>query len=517
MPEERGHWNSRVGFVMAAIGSAVGLGNVWRFPGVCAANGGGAFLIPYFVAILVLGIPLLIMEFGLGHMMLQAAPFSFGKMRRNTEWVGWFAVLVALIITVYYCVIMAWCCNYFIFSFLSPAEVQTATVPMWGTDPQAFFDNTVLNKSTGMLKLGGMQWWIVAGLAVVWISIFLIIYKGVRVVGKVVMWTVPLPVILLLILFFREIFRDGAVAGLAHYLTPNFATLMEPGVWRAAFGQVFFSLTLGFGVMIAYASYLKRKSDISNNALITTMANCGTSFFAGLVVFSTIGYLAAAQNISMASIINPVEGEAKIATGAFGLVFTTYPAAINGLKTLAPLFGGMFFLMLLLLGIDSAFSLIEGAASALVEKTGFKRSSITGFLCIAGFALGLLFCTHAGYYWIVWADHICNDIGLPLVMLIQCIVVGWFYGAYKLRAHINSVSEISIGRWWTFMIRVVCPLLIGFIFVATTYEDINKRIAGEEPWGPFIGQWCLLFVLLIGSIVLMLYNRKSADRKEVSE
>jgi len=437
-------------------------------------------------------------------------------MRRNSEWVGWFAILIATVITIYYVAIMAWCANYLVFSFIPAAapgaaegaQAAASQVPLWGSNPGDFFEAQYLQVSGGMFEFGGLRPWIVLGLAFTWLCIFLCIYKGVGVVGKVVMWTVPLPVLLLGVLFFSEIGREGAVLGIRQYLTPDFSKLWDPEVWRAAFGQVFFSLTLGFGVMIAYASFLKKKSDISNNALITTMANCGTSFFAGFVVFSTVGHLAFADKIAL--------GEIK--TTAFGLVFTTYPDAINRLGEWAPLFGGVFFLMLLLLGIDSAFSLTEGAASAIVEKTGRRHAHVTAFLCILCFVVGLLFCTNAGIHWVGWADHICNDIGLPLVMLLQCIIVGWLFGAHKLRDHINENSEIAIGRWWTFMIRVVCPLLIGFIFVATTVEDIQKKLKVEPPadprWGPYIGQWVLLLSLIVISIILMLVGRK---REEVTE
>jgi len=517
MPEARQHWNSRVGFVMAAVGSAVGLGNVWRFPYICGKYGGGAFLIPYFVAIILLGIPLLILEFGLGHMMLSAAPRSMAKARKHSEWIGWFAVLNALVITIYYVAVMAWCCNYFIFSFL-PAEGAGATAPMWGADPGTFFGKTFLQATEGLLPFGALQWGIVIGYVFVWLCIFLIIHKGVGVVGKVVMWTVPLPVILLGVLLVREIQRPGAVAGISQYLTPDFRQLLNAQVWRDAFGQVFFSLTLGFGVMIAYASYLKKKSDIANNAIITTMANCGTSFFAGFVIFSTIGYLAQATGKPIMDVAN--EGGK--------LAFIIYPDAIRRLGDFAPVFGAIFFLMLLLLGIDSAFSLVEGAASALVEKTGLKHATLTGIICVIGCGIGMIYCTQTGSNWVDWTDHICNAIGLPLVMLLTCIVVGWLFGAHKLRAHINENSEIQIGRWWTFMIRVVCPLLIGFIFVATTVEDIQgilKKIAeltqahelGQiedlgaacaKVWGPYIGQWALLLGLIVISIILMLVGRR---------
>ena len=396
---------------------------------------------------------------------------------------------------------------------LPRAQLHPGAVPgRRGADTKGFFFDDVLhvfrNPETGkpsgaLFPLGALRPWIVAGYAFIWVCIFLIIYKGVGVVGKVVMWTVPLPLVLLGVLFFSEIGRLGAIDGIRQYLTPDFSHLTDPDVWRAAFGQVFFSLTLGFGVMIAYASYLKRKSDITNNALITTMANCGTSFFAGFVIFSTVGYLAMAK------------GQTVLQTAGEGgaLAFIIYPDAIRRLGEYAPLFGGIFFLMLLLLGIDSAFSLVEGAASALVEKTGRKHAGITAVICVIGFSVGLVFCTRAGGNWVDWANHICNDIGLPLVMLLQCIVAGWLFGAHRIQDHINEVSELRVGRWWTFMIRVVCPLLIGGIFVATTIGDIAKIRAGKLALGPYIGQWCLLLGLLVISVLLMVYRR----RKEVIE
>jgi len=446
--------------------------------------------------------------------MLSAAPRSLGKARRNSEWIGWLAVLNALVITIYYVAVMAWCCNYFVLSFL-PAhapgvaegvKAAAGSAPMWGSETKEFFLQNVLGVEHGNLfPLGGLRPWIAAGYAFTWLCIFLIIYKGVGVVGKVVMWTVPLPVLLLGVLFFNEIGREGAMTGIRHYLTPNFRELANPEVWRVAIGQVFFSLTLGFGVMIAYASYLQKKSDVSNNALITTMANCGTSFFAGFVIFSTVGYMAQAVG-------KPV---AEVSAEGGALAFIMYPNAISRLGAVAPVFGAIFFLMLLLLGIDSAFSLVEGAASALVEKTGMKHATLTAIICVAGCAIGLVFCTQAGSNWVDWADHICNNIGLPLVMLLQCIVIGWLFGAHKLLAHINEDSEITIGRWWSFMIRVVCPLLIGFIFLTTTVKDIQTRAGkGWDVWGPYVGQWALLGSLIVISVILMVVGRK---REEVTE
>ncbi|MEW5945000.1 MAG: sodium-dependent transporter, partial [bacterium] len=304
MSHGRDQWNSRLAFIMAAVGSAVGLGNVWRFPFICYESGGGAFLIPYFVALFTAGIPLMILEFGLGHMTRASAPVAFRKVKPGFEWIGWMAILVGLFVMSYYGVVMGWCFNYLRFAFTLA----------WGDDTQKFFLENFLNVSGGIGDLGGVVPAVVAGLALCWLCVFLCIYKGVETVGKVVMFTVPLPVVILVVFLVRGVTLPGALEGLTFYLKPDFAKLADPKVWLRAYGQVFFSLSIGFGVMIAYASFLPKKSDIVNNAFITSLLDAGTSFLAGLCIFSTLGYLARATGAGVADVVK----------GGPGLAFITY-------------------------------------------------------------------------------------------------------------------------------------------------------------------------------------------------
>ena len=287
--EERERWGSRAGFVMASIGAAIGLGNVWRFPYICYANGGGAFLIPYFVALLTAGIPLMILEFALGRKTQTGAPSAFFQVTKGSEWIGWLSLFAVMLIFLYYPTIMAWSVNYAVYS---------ATLK-WGADTQHFFHNQFLQLSGGPEILGGIRWPVLAGLAVVWIAIYLCLFKGVKAVGKVVMWTVTIPWVILIIMVVRGLTLPGALDGLKFYLTPDFSVLLKPNVWLAAYGQVFFTLSLAMGTLIVYSSYLPKKSDISNNAYITSLANCGTSFFAGFAVFSTLGYLAQSMGVGV--------------------------------------------------------------------------------------------------------------------------------------------------------------------------------------------------------------------------
>jgi len=186
-------WNSRMAFIMAAVGSAVGLGNLWRFPYIAYNNGGGAFLIPWIIALITAGIPLMRLEFALGYHFKAGAPKAFHSLKKKYSWIGWGTLLVGFVIVCYYAVVMSWALIYLVKSF---------TVA-WGDDAATYFYNDVLGISESIGKIGGIQWTIFLGLVIIWILIYLIIFKGPKIVSKVVMWTVPLPVLLILVFVVR--------------------------------------------------------------------------------------------------------------------------------------------------------------------------------------------------------------------------------------------------------------------------------------------------------------------------
>lgn len=490
-PRSPAKWNRRSAFILAAIGSAVGLGNVWRFPFVCYENGGGAFLIPYLVALLTAGIPLMILEFSIGHKMAAGAPFSFFKARKNSEWVGWLMVLVGFVITAYYAVIMSWCFNYLFQSFSLG----------WGSDPATFFSEKLLRVSEGPGQIGGLNWPLVIGLGLTWVAIFFAIRKGAKSVGKVVLVTVPLPWLLLLILAFRGVTLEGAGAGLNYFLNPDWSKLLDPGVWLAAYGQVFFSLSLAFGVMITYASFLPRKSDINNNAVIISLSNCATSFIAGVTVFSTLGFLAVDSFHTVAGVIE----------SGPGLVFAVYPMILNQLPFWPGFFAAIFFIMLLTLGIDSAFSLVEASAEAWINKLGFKRTPVLITVCAVAFVFGLIFATEGGLYWLDIVDNFINKFGLILGGLFECIVLGWLYGARKLREYANRYSEIKIGRWWDFLIKYFTPVILVVTFGMDLYRTITEPYGGYPNWALFVGGWGVVALVFVLSFVFMRIRTKRND------
>jgi len=484
---KRAHWDSRTAFVLAAIGSAIGLGNIWRFPYICYKYGGGAFLIPYFVALLTAGIPLLILEFAIGHRMEGSAPLSFAKISKKTEWLGWFALLVGFGIVCYYAVIMGWSAKYLLSSFTLA----------WGADTKAFFFNNVLNLSGGVFEIGKPQGWIVLALFICWTLIVLCTWKGVKTVGKVVYVTVTLPWLMLIIFVVRGLTLPGAIDGVRYYLTPNFKALADLEVWHAAYSQIFFTLTVGFGVMIAYASFLPKKSDIINNALLISLANCATSFVAGFAVFSTLGYYA---HISGTTVANVMKSGPELA-------FVTYPTIINHLP-FANLFGVFFFLMLLTLGIDSAFSLTEAIVAGVRDKFRWSQKATNITVGSIAFVIGIIFTTRGGLYWLDIVDHFMNNFGLFIVGLLEAVFIGYIFGAGKLRKYANGLSELSVGRWWDFIVRYFIPLISLVLLVYAVKERILKPYGGYPRLAEFLGGWLVIIIFVVLSILLSVKKTK---------
>jgi len=597
-PRER--WTNRTAFIMAAIGSAVGLGNLWRFPAVAFQNGGGAFFIPYFVALISAGVPLMIVEYAIGQKFQGSAPKALAAVTGKFRWVGWFALLVGTTITLYYVVVMAYAWHYAVASWTiawnrpaAVAKVETdagvpreAVVPpervrlyLGATDEsvRARLEQTQAGRSEGErlpvwtpeevairkaaeqqkpeperieyvefgdnvgnyfneVCLGGFRpgFWgqanahnqgledarappvayrnqmfrlspnLVLGALITWLAIFLIIFRGVHNVGKVVMVTVPLPVILLLVVLVRGITLPGAATGIIYYLKPNWEVLKDPGVWLAAYGQIFFSLSLGFGILIAYASYMPPESDVTNSAFITSFGNCATSFLAGLAVFSVLGYLAhvGGQEVS------------EVVKGGPGLVFVTYPVALSKMPMAAwaiAVLSFLFFLCLITLGIDSAFSIVEGVVAGLMDRfPRISRPAMTGVMCVGGFLGSLFFCTRSGLMWLDIVDNWMSNYGLALVGLLECIAVGYFFHLDDLKDYINEHSEIQVHNWFDAFIKFMTPAILIFLLARQFLSDVTETYGGYDqvlPGAVALAGWGWFLLLIFGALVLARHSK----------
>jgi NSS family neurotransmitter:Na+ symporter len=258
-------------------------------------------------------------------------------------------------------------------------------------------------------------------------------------------------------------------------------------VWVAAFGQIFFTLSLGFGIMITYASYLPKKTNIGINALITCVFNCCYSLIAGLTVFGVVGFMAKLQNL-------PFEEAIK---GGPQLAFVIYPKAISLLPAYNNLFGIMFFLILCIAGLTSGVSLIEAFTCSLTDKFNFKRKNVVTAVCLTGFAGSLVFTTNGGLYLLDIADHFITHYGLIIGGLLECILIGWVLKASSVRTHLNKTGS-SIFKLWEWSVKYFTPIVLICLVYFSITGDIEKNYEGYATSHLiFYGGGCLLFCFTI--------------------
>jgi neurotransmitter:Na+ symporter, NSS family len=487
--EQRSKWGTNLGFLLAAIGSAVGLGNIWRFPYVAYENGGGAFLIPYFVALLTAGIPILMLEFALGHHGEASAPKAFRLIHGKWEWLGWWSVLFVMFgIELYYIVIIGWCGNYMIYSMI-PSAIES-----WGVDANKFFFDDFLAMSSAsedgatsaVWNLGGVRWPIAIAVSAIWGINWVITYGGIeRGIERAVKIMMPILLLITVSIVVWALFLPGASMGIKHYVTPDFGKITDLSVWISAYGQIFFSLSLGFGIMIAYSSYLPRDANIFKNSLIVGFSNSFYEVFAGFGVFSILGYMAMKQDIGIGEVVK----------SGIGLAFVAYPTAISMLP-FGRLFGVLFFFLLLIAGISSSISIIEAFTAAMVDKFAVSRKKIITTVCLIGFVGSLLFTTNAGVHWIDIVDHFLNQYGLITVGFIEALVVGWLYRTDRLKTHIVSNLGLSgtrhkvfnyvVLQLWMYCVRFITPVALAIALVNSLVQEFRESYEGYPISGVII-------------------------------
>lgn len=502
--KKRENWKNRQTFIMAAVGSAIGLGNLWRFPFITAQNGGGAFLVPYLIAILTAGIPVMIIEYGLGIRSRASANIALGSIRPSFRYIGWIAIMGAFIMNIYYCAIMGWSWCYIFESFSLQEWASTIATS------KAHFEDHVLGVSAvggNPFNFGGFQWHILAGLIVTWAIIWFIIKGGVERVGKVLIYTVLLPVGLIIILLIRGLTLPGALTGLNYYLSPEWSRLADPQVWLAAYGQVFFSLSVGFGTMIAYSSFMSRDSEIPNSAAITSFADCSFSFLAGFAVFSVLGYFAVITNTPVSEM-----------PGGPGLAFAVYPAALAKLPFFCKFFAFLFFACLLFLGIDSAFSLLETITTAVIDKFNISRTKAVTTIVVISVILGLPFTTKAGLLWLDIVDHFLANYIICFIGIAECIIIGYVFGLKKFTAEVNKHAEIKLGPIFSIMVLFVAPTVLIVSFVLSLIKEFQKPYEGYPvPALIIIGGGTLLLAVVLSLVLGTIRTKDNTEMKAIEE
>ncbi|XP_069824557.1 sodium-dependent noradrenaline transporter isoform X1 [Dendropsophus ebraccatus] len=509
--QEREHWGKKIDFLLSVVGFSVDLANVWRFPYLCYKNGGGAFLIPYTLFLIIAGMPLFYMELALGQYNREGAA-TVWKICPCFKGVGYTVILIALYVGFYYNVIIAWSLYYLVSSFTSELPWTTCG-NKWNTDnctdpnrlnlsnvlsngtiyakykltPAAeFYEREVLrlHESAGIHDLGQPRWQLTICLFAVLIVLFFSLWKGVKTSGKVVWITATLPYVVLFVLLIRGVTLPGSSKGISSYLHIDFKRLKESTVWIDAATQIFYSLGAGFGVLIAFASYNKFDNNCYRDALLTSTVNCVTSFISGFAIFSILGYMAQKNNVKIED----------VATEGPGLVFIIYPEAISTLRG-STVWAIVFFIMLITLGIDSAMGGMEAVITGLADDIAiFKkhRKLFTFLVAVITFLFALLCITNGGIYVVTLLDTFAAGTSILFAVLIEAIGVSWFYGVDRFSDDIYRMLGFKPGLYWRLCWKFVSPAFLLFVVIASivTYNPLEYDDYRFPPWANRTG-WAI--------------------------
>ena len=498
----RDKWSSRSAFILASIGSAVGLGNAWRFPGLAAKHGGGAFLLVYVIAMLLLGIPLLQMEIAIARKVRQGAPGSMRAIRRGAEPIGWISVSNGIVISIYYAVVFAWVILMFILSYKFAGFTRAAD----GAAQARGLWLSVIRTTGTTSGYGTIAWPVVGCLVVAWIAAYWCIRNGSSSVGKVVKYTVSLPVICLVILAIRGITLPGAGAGLTKFFVPDWSALGDSSLWVDAIGQVFYSLSVAMAIMFAYGSFLDKDSNIAVDSFIIAFSDFVISVFAGIVMFTTMAGVGMLDNITASGI---------------GTAFIVYPQAITlltGIPWLNAAFAYVFYFCLATLAIDSLFSLVEGSVTSFSDKFHWNKKKTLIIFCVVEFVLGFLFVGSAGLAFLDITDYFINGYPLLLAGALEAIVVGWFFKPQKVLDQINlNTTGFKMPKvWFETSIKYFTPVLLAAILIWNLYTLIFKNGGiygagdGYSLWANILFGWVvILFNICLVFIVKLVVKQKA--------
>lgn len=492
--QPREEWTGQVGFIIAAIGSAVGLGNIWRFPGVAYENGGGAFLVPYLVALLTAGIPILFLDYAIGHRFRGSAPTAFRRIARWLEGLGWFQVMICFVIALYYTAVIAWAVSFFVFSF----DLR------WGDDPAAFFTGDYLRLADPGVSLEFVPA-VLVPLVAVWVVTIVVLALGVaKGVQRANTVFLPLLVVAFAVLVVRSLFLEGAADGLNALFTPDWSALGDANVWIAAYSQIFFSLSIAFGIMVTYASYRRRRSNLTTPGLVVAFSNSSFEILAGIGVFATLGFLAHEQGVGV--------GELEGISGPI-LSFVTFPAIVSQMPG-GPIFGALFFGSLAMAGFTSLLSILQVVSAGFQEKFGWTPRQASVRLGVVSAVISvLLFSTTTGLVALDTADQWANNVGIVGSAVLMSVLVLWVLRrGPELRYHLNAVSTFRLGPWWQVLVAVLAPLVLGYMLVSRIVTLVVDGYEGYPAWYlALVGWGAIAFMVLAALVLTAMRWRRSPD------
>jgi len=549
--EKRAGWDNKVQYILAQIGFAVGLGNVWRFPYLCQKNGGGAFLIPYTIMLIIEGIPLFYLEIAIGQRKRRGSVGVWNLIHPYLGGVGIASMVVCFLIAVYYNMIIAWALFYLgsslqamlpwascptadnitaaIGSLAANASQAAAIECEKSSSTSYFWYRQTLDISASIDEPHSPVGMMVLVLAIAWLIVFVGTFKGIKSSGKIIYFTATFPYVVLVAYFVRGITLDGAADGLAYMFTPDMSRLLDANVWRDAATQIFFSLGLGFGGVIAYSSYNDVKNNCRRDALFVSIVNCATSIFASVVIFCILGFKAhvrsgqcvaasvplvsdiiskydlqgvvggvpdesnytigfsdlnktmfsmsenntAAFNVWTGSNLTDcsIELELKEAVSGPGLAFIAFTEAMNHLPG-GPFWSVLFFSMLINLGLGSMFGTLEGIITPLRDLgLAIRKEILVAILCLLSFCVGLLFTLRSGMYILGIFDTYAGTVPLLLIAFFETIGVIYVYGFDKFSEDLSyMIGDNGPGLYWKMTWKFLSPMCMLVLFCASVSD-----------------------------------------------
>uniref|UniRef100_A0A673GSD5 Transporter n=1 Tax=Sinocyclocheilus rhinocerous TaxID=307959 RepID=A0A673GSD5_9TELE len=477
---ERPQWDNKAQYMLTCVGFCVGLGNVWRFPYLCQSHGGGAFMIPFLILLVLEGVPLLHLEFAIGQRLRKGSVGVWRSINPYLVGVGIASMLVSFMVGMYYNTIIAWVMWYFFNSFQDPLpwsqcpvnENRTGFVSECerSSPVDYFWYRKTLNTTPVIEDSGGLQWWIVLCLFCAWTLLWVCCLRGIETTGKAVYVTSTLPYLVLTIFLIRGLTLKGSVSGIKFLFTPD---LLNPSTWLDAGAQVFYSFSLAFGGLISFSSYNSVHNNCEQDAVIISIINGLTSIYAAIVIYSIIGFRATERfddcldgniltlmnafdlpegNITESNYDSFLQHLNSTAPAIFqelqlktcdmqtflsqgvegtGLAFIVFTEAITKMP-FSPLWSVLFFIMLFCLGLSTMFGSVEGVVAPLQDLNilpkRWPKEVYTGLVCFVSFGLAIIFAQGSGEYWLALFDSFAGSIPLLIIAFCEMMAVAYIYG-----------------------------------------------------------------------------------------
>lgn len=535
---DRPKWDNKAQYLLTCVGFCVGLGNVWRFPYLCQSHGGGAFMIPFLILLVLEGIPLLHLEFAIGQRLRKGSVGVWRSISPYLTGMGIASLMVSFLVGMYYNTIMAWIMWYLFNSFQSPLPWsqcplnanRTGVVDECARSSTVdyFWYRETLNTSTAIDISGGMQWWMVLALVAAWTLLYVCTIRGIETTGKAVYITSTLPYLVLTIFLIRGLTLKGSVEGIKFLFTPDVNELMNPQTWLDAGAQVFYSFSLAFGGLISFSSYNSIHNNCEQDAVLISLINGCTSVYSATVIYSIIGFRAT-QNFddctsdNIVKLLNAFNLPENNITGSnytealnllnqtntalvesldlatcdmkfflsqgvegTGLAFIVFTEAIIRMP-ISPLWAVLFFVMLFCLGLSTMFGNIEGVVAPLQDlnvlpKT-WPKEIFCGLTCLVSFALGIIFAQGSGNYWLGLFDSYAGSIPLLVIGFCEMVAVVYIYGIDRFNKDIEFMIGHKPNIFWQATWRVISPLIMLVILVFYFVTQITKQ-ATYLVWDP---------------------------------